>query len=114
MPDEIIKVDPELLTVARDIFQTLSEQRADHSFSFTLTDEGYRAVLDSIKVVEWGIGANKSKLKATALEVINEIAGIDQGLPVNVNMDEYDIKSIGEVVLALEKALESNVDGELK
>ncbi len=113
MADEIIKIDPELLVIAKDIFQQLSEQRADHSFSFTLTDEGFRSIPETIRVVEWGIGGNKSKLKATALEILSGIEEIDQGLPVNVNMSEYDLKSMEEVVLALEKALDSHEDGEL-
>lgn len=113
MADNKIKIEPELLGVAIDIFQTISEQRAEHSFSFTLTEDGYRAIPETIRVVGWGIGDNKPKLKATALEYLVEIEAVEQGMPVNINLTEYELKSMGEVVVALQKAHDSHKDGEL-
>ena len=113
MTENYVKINPELLEIAVDVFKTLSEQRAEHSFSFLLTEDGYNAVPDVIKVVEWGIGANKSKLKTTALEILTEIAEVEQGVPINVNMTDYELKSMVEVAQAIEKALESHDAGEL-
>ena len=113
MAGDTVKIDPELLSVSKEVFSTLSEQRAEHSFSFLLTADGFNSIPDTIKVVEWGIGGNKSKLKATALEILNEIAAVDQGMPINVNLTEYELKSMEEVALALEKAIEAHKDGEL-
>jgi hypothetical protein len=113
MADETVIINPDLLSVAKEVFSTLSEQRAEHSFSFLLTEDGFNSISDTIKVVEWGIGGNKSKLKATALEILEEFATVDQGVPINVNLTEYELKSMEEVALALEKAEESHQDGEL-
>lgn len=113
MAGDKVKIDPDLLIVAKEVFSTLSEQRAEHSFSFLLTEDGFNSIPDTIKVVEWGIGGNKSKLKATALEILDEIVAVDQGVPINVNLTEYELKSMEEVALALEKAMEEHNEGEL-
>ncbi len=113
MANDEIKINPKLLETAREVFVTISEQRPEHSFSFVLTEEGYHALEDAIKVVEWGIGGNKPKLKETALEQLAEFMNIAQGNPVNINMTEYELKSMGEVVEAIDKALDSHEDGVL-
>ena len=112
MNDEII-INPDLLENAREIFSTLAQQRPEHSVSFVLSNEGFRAVEDTIKVVEWGIGGNKSKLKSTALEILAWISSVPNGAPVNVNLTEYELKSMGEVVEAIEKAVENHQEGVL-
>ena len=114
MTKDEIRIDPDLLKTAREIFSTISEQRPEHSFSFVLTEEGYKALNDAVKVVEWGIGGNKPKLKETALEHLSAFQSVSQGNPVNINMSEYELKSMGEVVEAIDKALESHADGLLE
>jgi len=113
MVNDEIKINPELLEKAREIFETISVQRSEHSFSFVLTEEGHQALADTIKVVEWGIGGNKPKLKETALEHLIEIQNVPHGNPVNINMTEYELKSMSEVVEAIDKALDSHEDGVL-
>jgi hypothetical protein len=107
------KINPELLEISKTIFSALSEQRPEQSFSFTLTQEGVEAIADVGKVVEWGIGGNKSKLKETAQEAIAEFERHSIGEPVNVNFTEYELKAMAEVVAAVEKAIDSHEDGVL-
>ena len=106
-----IKINPEIFDSAKEIFSTLADQRPEHSLSFVLSKEGTEAVLDSIKIVEWGIGGNKPKLKEAALEVLGDISAIDAGSPINVNLTEYELKAMGEVVMAIEKAESDHQDG---
>jgi hypothetical protein len=112
MTDEI-RINPELFSKAKEIFGTLALQRPEHSLSFVLSSEGAEAVFDTIKIVEWGIGGNKPKLKATALEVLGNIGAVDAGSPINVNLTEYEIKAMGEVVEAIDKAESNHQDGML-
>lgn len=112
MIDEL-RINPELLVKAKEIFSTIGQYRPEHSLSFVLSPEGADAVSDTLKIVEWGIGGNKSKLKATALEVLGEINGVPSGAPVNINLTEYELKSMDEVVTAIEKAIENHRDGVL-
>ena len=50
-------------------------------------------------------------MKATALEILNAIEEVPVGEPVNINLTEYEIKSMGEVHDVLGKALETHEDG---
>jgi hypothetical protein len=110
---EEITIDPEITEIAQDIFTELSSLKPETSLSFTLTDQGADAVSQAIVLAEWGIGGNKSKLKETALENLAAMDQVPAGEPVNVNFTEYEVKSMGEVLAAIEKALEKHEDGVL-
>jgi len=108
-----VMIDPQSVELAQTIVEQLSQVRPEHSFSFMLNAEGLAAIGESIKISEWGIGGNKPKLKATALEILNAIAQVSPGDPVNINLTEYEVKSLGEVLEVLGKALEVHEEGEL-
>jgi hypothetical protein len=112
MADEI-KINPEIVEVAQDIFTEFAGLKPEHSLSFSLTEEGVDAITEAKKLADWGIGGNKPKLKATALEYIEIIEEYDPGDPVNVNFTEYEIKAMGEVLSVIEKALEEHEEGVL-
>ena len=109
--DPQVRIDIEAVELAKQIMDQLSQVRPEHSLSFVLNEEGSAAIEESIKIAEWGIGGNKPKLKATALEILNEIAEVSAGEPVNINFTEYEIKSMGEVLEVLTKALDVHEDG---
>ena len=109
--EEKVQINLDGVKLAQKIMEQLAEVRPEHSFSFVLNEEGNQAISESIKIAEWGIGGNKSKLKATALEILESIDDIPTGEPVNINFTEYEIKSITEVYDALGKALENQEDG---
>lgn len=108
-----VMINPERLELAEEIFKTLADLRPEKSLSFTLAVEGAEAVEDALLIVEWGIGGNKPKLKEAALEVVSAINEVPHGQPVNVNLTEYEIKAMGEVVEAVNKAGESHKEGVL-
>ena len=111
--NEEIQVNLEAVELAKEIFEQLSQVRPEHSLSFVLNEEGTAAIIESIKIAEWGIGGNKPKLKATALEILGEISEVETGDPVNVNFTEYEVKSMNEVYEVIVKALEDHEDGVL-
>lgn len=113
MAKDALTIRPDLLEISKKVFGTLAELRPEHSFSFSLTPEGADALQDAVKIVEWGIGGNKPKLKATALEIMERMVQIEHGRPINVNLTEYEVKSMEEVFLAIEKAAESHNEGVL-
>jgi hypothetical protein len=106
-----VQINPEVVGVAQQIMEHLAQVRPEHSLSFVLNAEGVSAIDESIKIAEWGIGGNKPKLKATALEILNSISEAEPGDPVNVNFTEYEVKAMEEVLDVLGKALETHEDG---
>lgn len=111
--DTKVQIDIESVELAKQIMDQLSQVRPEQSLSFVLNDDGFAAIDASIKIAEWGIGGNKPKLKATALEILNAINEVSVVEPVNINFTEYEIKSMGEVLEVLTKALEVHEDGTL-
>lgn len=111
MTKEEIEINLKITEIAKEIFSELSELKPESSLSFTLSEEGMEAISQAIELAEWGIGGNKPKLKQTALEILEEIEKIEPGEPVNVNFTEYEVKSMGEVLSVVEKALENHEEG---
>lgn len=114
MAAETLTVDERQMELAKSIVEELSKVRAETSFSFTLTEDGVGAVEETLKLIEWGIGGNKPKIKETALGIFTSFIVEKPGTPLNLHMDEYDLKAVGEVLAVIEKALEQHEDGVLK
>ena len=113
--DEYLVFDSEDLELARTIFEGFVNFRPEHSVSFILTPEGADVMGDVMKLIEWGIGKNKSKLKDTAIMLLEPILEIEAGEAVNFNLVEYEIKSLREVLSVIEKAIANlSEDGQLK
>ena len=108
-----ITIDPGFVEVAQNIFSEFVALRPEHSFSFSLTDQGVGAISEAKKLADWGIGGNKPKLKETALDCLDVLEEANAGDPVNVNFTEYEIKAMSEVLSVIEKALDEHEDGVL-
>lgn len=76
-----------------------------------MTDQILSAVREGRRLTDWGMAKNKSKMKATALEIMDQIVEIPPGDPVNLNLDDYQLKSLAEVGSLHEAALEDKKDG---
>ena len=81
------------------------------SFSFTLNTDGLSSVSEVLRLVNWGIGKNKPKLKGAALDVLSPLVESEPGVPNNVNLTEYEIKSMEEVLALIDRALSRHKDG---
>jgi len=101
------------LGTAMEIIETLAGLKPLTSFSFSLNEEGVSAVNEVLRLVEWGIGKNKPKLKEAALEVLLPLVEPEPGTPLNVNLTEYEVKSMEEVLALIVRALDKHKDGVL-
>ena len=101
------------LGTAVEIMEALADLKPLTSFSFSLNEEGVSAVNEVLRLVEWGIGKNKPKLKKAALEVMLPLIEPEPGTPLNVNLTEYEVKSMVEVVALIVRALDKHKDGVL-
>jgi molecular chaperone DnaK (HSP70) len=106
-----IEINVESIQTAQEIIEAFTGLKPLSSFSFTLSMDGQDAVNEVLRLVEWGIGKNKSKLKDAALGVISPLAESVPGLPNNVNLTEFEIKSMEEVLSLIERTLSKHKDG---
>ena len=106
-----IEIKIEDLQTAQKIVNTVIAIKPLTSFSFTLKGEGLTALKETLRLIEWGIGKNKLKLKEAAIDVLSPLVDVDQGLPVNVNLTEYEIKAMEEVSALIERSISKYKDG---
>lgn len=99
------------LQTAGEIIETIANIKPLTSLSFTLNSDGITALKETLKLIEWGIGNNKPKLKEAALAVLSPLVDIDKGLPMNVNLSEYEIKAMTEVLALIERSITNYKDG---
>jgi hypothetical protein len=64
-------------------------------------------------VVDWGMGKNMAKMKDAALTNIDLLL-TSPGERVNINLTEYECKSIGAVASLVERSLDKEKDGLLR
>jgi hypothetical protein len=76
-----------------------------------LSTDGLAAISEVIRLIHWGIGKNKPKLKNTALDVLLPLTESEPGVPNNVNLTEFDIKAMGEVLELIDRTLSKHKDG---
>lgn len=106
-----LQVDETLIKTSTRIFNQLADFQPYSSISFLMTDQILRAVQEGRRLTKWGIAKNKTKLKEAALEIIDQILNVAPGDPVNLNLDEYQLKSMAEVASIHAGALENKKDG---
>ena len=99
------------IQTAQEIFGAIVKIKPLTSLSFTLSNEGLTAVNETLRLIEWGIGKNKPKIKEAALSVLSPLVDSEPGMPNNVNLTEFELKALGEVLSVLERALSKNKDG---
>lgn len=109
--DSSITLNVARVELARDIIRELVTIMPERSLSFILSPEGFEAMVETIRLADWGIGKNKSKLKESALENLQSITVLPAGKPVNINFTEYELKALGEVLAVIERALENHKEG---
>jgi len=110
---ESIELKIESIEIAQQIVSALVGVKPLNSLSFTLSEEGVEAVNETVKLVEWGIGKNKTKIKKAALGILTPLAESEPAKPLNVNFTEEEIKAVEEILELIERALEKHKDGVL-
>ena len=106
-----LQVDETLIKTGLDIFNQLANFQPHSSISFLMTDQILSAIQEGKHLTDWGMAKNKTKLKETALEIMDQIIMVAPGDPVNLNLDDYQLKSMAEVGSLHAAALENKKDG---
>jgi hypothetical protein len=105
------QIDGTRLNTGLAVMQGISEFQPYSSISFLATDQILGAVVEVGKLVDWGMAKNMQKMKSAALEIIEIITESMAGDPVNLNLDDYQLKSISAVVDLIERTLDEGKDG---
>ena len=106
-----LQVDEALIKTGLGVINELADFQPYSSISFMMTDQIFSALQEGRRLADWGMAKNKPKMKEAALDIIDEVLLVSPGNPVNLNLDEYQLKSLGEVVSLFSAALENKKDG---
>ena len=106
-----LQVDETQIRTSMGIFAQFADFQPHSSISFLMTDQILSALQEGRRLAAWGIANNKPKLKVAALEIIDQILLVSPGDPVNLNLDEYQLKSMAEVASLHAGTLENKKDG---
>jgi hypothetical protein len=108
---KIIQVDGDRLTLGLAIMQGIAEFQPYSSISFPSSEKVLTAVDEVSELVNWGMAKNKQKMKETTLEILDHISEVDPGEPVNLNLDDYELKSIAAAADLIERTLDEKKEG---
>ncbi len=106
-----IEVNKKDLEYGLGVIQEISSFRPYSSISFQLSEKVISAVSETKQLAKWGMGKNRSKMKRTVSKILGSITNCSPGDPVNLNLTEYEHKSIMALENVLRRALDNNKDG---
>lgn len=106
-----LQVDGDILNTGLEVIQGIADFQPFSSISFLATENILEAVEEASELVDWGMAKNKHKMKATALDIMEFITEAEPGEPVNLNLDEYELKSIAAAADLIERTLDEKKDG---
>lgn len=108
-----IELDGQALNLGLELIQRIARFQPFSSISFMATERVLTAVEESSRLVDWGMAKNKHKMKATAVEIMEQITEADPGDPINLNLDGYELDSMAAAADLIERTLDNRVDGVL-
>ena len=106
-----LEVDGSVLNTGLEVIQGIAGFQPYRSISFLATENILEAVEEASELVDWGMAKNMHKMKATALDIMDHIAEAEPGEPVNLNLDEYELKSVAAAADLIERTLDEKKDG---
>ena len=106
-----LQVNKDYIKFGLGIIKEISEFRPYSSISFRLSEEIIDAVSETRKLAKWGMGKNRSKMKRTVSKILGGIEAGSPGEPVNLNLTEYEHKSIKALQKLIRSSLNNNKDG---
>lgn len=106
-----LQVDGSKLKAGQMIIQEILQFQPFSSISFFIKENNLQALQETRLLLDWGMAKNKSKMKAASLEIIDLILSTSPGNPVNLNLDEYELKSLAEAGSLLQRAFEQKIEG---
>lgn len=106
-----LQVERAKIEIGQRIIQEISQFQPFSSISFFATDEILQTLEEVRLLVNWGMAKNKPKMKAASLDILDIILNTLPGDPVNLNLDEYEHKSVAETAALLKRSLKVKIDG---
>jgi len=94
------------LDTAIEIADTLANQPADSSLSFMLDENGHQAAQEALDIFDENYPSNYTNLKATVMELFTMFSAAPPQTPLNVHLEEDDIKAMQYAVEVLERERE--------
>jgi hypothetical protein len=110
----VLEIDVKNLGYGLEIIQQITDFKPYSSHSFQLSPKGFDAVGEVKQLAEWGMGNNMYKMKEAALEILESILACSPEEWVNMNLTDYESKSLGAVEKLIERSLKKQEDGILR
>lgn len=111
---KVLEIDVKNLEYGLEIIRHITEFKPYSSYSFQLSPKGFGSVGEVRKLAEWGMGKNMLKMKESALEILGSILTCSPEERVNLNLTEFESKSLGAVEELIERSLKKQKDGLLR
>lgn len=109
--ENTLEVNKEYIKYGFDIIKEISEFRPYSSISFRLSEEVAKAISETRKLAVWGMGKNRRKMKLTVSKILGSIEACSPGEPVNLNLTEYEHKSIGALLKLMRTSIKNRKKG---
>jgi polyhydroxyalkanoate synthesis regulator protein len=97
---------PDVQTIYRlgkEILAKLASLRPEKSFSFVLNEDGHEAIRALIELTEEKMPKNMNRLLESAMATFIPLSEFEPGTPLNVNLNEDDIKAMEKVLELAER-----------
>lgn len=106
-----IEINESKLRYGFGIIKEISTFRPHSSISFQSSEQIREAFAEIKQLAKWGMGKNRSKMKQTVSKIIGSIEAQSPGDPVNLNLTEYEHKSIKALLKLIRRSLNNDKDG---
>jgi hypothetical protein len=101
----------EKLELSYQVLNEIASFRPYSSISFKATEKIIAAVKEGSQLAEEGMAKNKHKMKKTVRKILESIALVEPGEPVNLNLTKYERKSVKALAKLTKRVLKDQKDG---
>lgn len=89
--------------IGKEIISVLMNLRVEQSFSFVLNEEGHQALQALVDLTEEKMPKNMTRLLESAMETLSPLTNFEPGDPLNVNLNEDDLKAMEKIMELIER-----------
>jgi hypothetical protein len=101
----------EKLELGYEVLKEIASFRPYTSISFQASEKIMAAMEESSRLAEEGMAKNKHKMKKTVRNILESIATVEPGEPVNLNLTKYERKSVKTLAKLTRRVLKDQKDG---
>lgn len=89
--------------IGKEIISALVSLRPEKSFSFVLNEEGHQALKALVDLTEEKMPKNMTRMLDSVVETLSPLTNYEPGAPLNVNLNEDDLKAMEKVMELVER-----------